>query len=300
MRQAAAVAVVVSLIVVWPVRPQAWGFEAHKLIAERAIDLLPAEIRPFFQKHRTFIVEHSVDPDLWRNAGFDEEPPRHFLDMDAYGAPPFADLPPEYDRAVQKYGADFVRRNGTLPWRVAEVYGQLRRSFDLQKRRVPGYALENVKFYSAVLAHYVADGHVPLHAVLNYDGQLTGQSGIHSRWETELVLLTRSQLHLTPPPVTRVTDPRAFMFDVLTGAFPYAEQILRADSLAVAGKDEYDRAYFDALFTSTRPILEQQLSKAVAAVTSVIASAWEDGGRPDLPLDPPEEVRKIRRAAGTP
>lgn len=300
MRQAAALAVVVSLIVVWPVRPQAWGFEGHKLIAERAIDLLPTEIRPFFQKHRMFIVEHSVDPDLWRNAGFDEEPPRHFLDMDAYSAPPFTDLPREYDRAVQTYGADFVRRNGTLPWRVSEVYGQLRRSFDLQRRRVPGYALENVKFYSAVLAHYVADGHVPLHAVLNYDGQLTGQAGIHSRWETDLVLIMRNELHLTPPPIAHVQDPRAFMFDVLTNAFPYAEQILSADRLAVAGKDEYDRAYFDALFTSTRPILEQQLSKAVAAVASAITSAWEDGGRPDLPLDPPAEARKVRRTSGTP
>ena len=295
MRQAAAAALVIAIIALMPVRPRAWGFEVHKLIADRAIDLLPGQIRPFFQKHRTFIVEHAVDPDLWRNAGFTEEPPRHFVDLDAYGPPPFAELPAEYDRAIQTYGAEFVLRNGTLPWRTAEMYGQLRRSFELQKSRVPGYALENVKFYSAVLAHYVADGHVPFHAVLNYNGQLTGQIGIHSRWETELVILRRSDWTITPTPLAHVSDPRGAMFDVLKAGFPLAEQILRADKEAVAGKDEYDRAYFDAMFDATRPIMEQQLSRAVGAVASFITSAWEDAGRPDLPVDPPVEVKKVRR-----
>ena len=67
-------------------RPAAWGFEAHRLIADRAIDLLPAAIRPFFVKHRAFIAEHAIDPDLWRTAGWTEEPPQHFLDLDAFGA----------------------------------------------------------------------------------------------------------------------------------------------------------------------------------------------------------------------
>ena len=50
--------------------------------------LLPPEIRPFFQKFRTTVVEHAIDPDTYRTMGFVEEPPRHFLDMDAYGAVP--------------------------------------------------------------------------------------------------------------------------------------------------------------------------------------------------------------------
>ena len=179
-------------------RPDAWGFDVHRFITDRAIDLLPDPIRPFYQKHRAFIVERSIDPDLWRNAGWTEEPPRHFVDLDAYGRPPFGDLPREFDRAVERYGADFVLRNGTLPWRTAEIYGQLRRNFEIQKRGGTGYALENVKFHSAVLAHYVEDGHVPFHAVLNYDGQLTGQHGIHSRWESELVARHRAALQLGP------------------------------------------------------------------------------------------------------
>ena len=88
----------------------------------------------------------------------------------------------------------------------------------------PGTRLENIKFHSAVLAHYVEDGHVPFHAVLNYDGQLTGQHGIHSRWESELVARHRTALQLAPPPVVAVSDMRAYMFDVLQGSFPHVER----------------------------------------------------------------------------
>ena len=296
MRGAAAILAVVVLLLGSSIEPFAWGFDVHRFITDRAIDLLPETIRPFYQKHRAFIVERSVDPDLWRNAGWAEEPPRHFVDLDAYGRPPFGELPREYDRAVEKYGREFVERNGTLPWRAAEIYGQLRRNFELQKKGVPGYSLENIKFYSALLAHYVEDGHVPFHAVLNYDGQLTGQHGIHSRFETELVLRNLKDLRLAPPAVVPVTDARTYLFDVLQTSFPHVETILAADKAAVAGREEYDDAYFGVLYRDTRPIVEQRLSAAISGVASAIAGAWEAGGRPALPLDPPRENRKVRRA----
>ncbi len=191
-----------------------------------------------------------------------------------------------------------MHRNGTLPWRASEIYGQLKRNFELQKKGVPGYSLENIKFYSAVLAHYVEDGHVPFHAVLNYDGQLTGQRGIHSRWETELVMRNIKDLRLAPPPVAAVSDARTYMFDVLQASFPYAAKILQADKAAVAGRDEYDDEYFRLLYRDTRPILEQRLSAAISSVASAIVGAWEGGGRPTLPLDPPREIRKVQKPAG--
>ena len=54
----------------------------HTLIVDQAITLLPAELKPFFEKRRAFIVERSIDPDLWRNVGWTSEPPNHFLDLD--------------------------------------------------------------------------------------------------------------------------------------------------------------------------------------------------------------------------
>jgi hypothetical protein len=285
--------VAIALMIALPAHPKAWGLDVHRFITDRAIDLLPEAVRPFYQKHRAYIVEHSIDPDLWRSAGWTDEQPRHFLDLDAYGTPPFVNLPRDYDRAIQQWGREMVDRNGTLPWRTQDVYGQLQRTFDRQRRGLGGYTLENVKFYSAVLAHYTEDGHVPLHAVVNYDGQLTGQQGIHSRWETELVLRAMPTLHLKFAEPAPVTDPRNYMFGVLEASFPGAAVILKADKLAIDGRDQYDDEYFRILDRETRPLLEQQLSTAVTAVASMIYGAWDAAGRPPMPLDPPKEIRKV-------
>jgi hypothetical protein len=240
------------------------------------------------------MVERSIDPDLWRLVGWDEEPPRHFLDMDAYGAYPFPDLPRDYDRAVERYGIEFVRQNGLLPWRVAEMYGRLRRAFEEQKKGGSDYALSNARFYSAVLAHYASDAHVPLHAILNYDGQLTGQRGIHARFEAELFERYRDRLQVTPPQLGPIRDPRAFAFDVLLSSYQASAAVLAADAKAVAGRTQYDDGYFDALFADLHGTLEERLSGSIAAVSALIEGAWEAAGKPSLPLDSPRRVRSVR------
>ncbi len=297
MRRLLVLPALLAILILGAAHPRAWGFDVHRFIADRAIDLLPEGLRPFYEKHRAFIVEHAVDPDLWRTAGWTAETPHHFTDLDAYGPPPFAALPRDYDRAVQQWGRDFVERNGTLPWRTAEIYGQLQRAFEQAGRGGAPWALENVQFYSAVLAHYVADGHVPLHAVVNYDGQLTGQQGIHSRWETELVLREMHDLQLSPAPARPIGDPRAFMFETLEAAYPGAAVILQADTTAVAGREVYDDEYFRVLDRGTRALLTRQLSASISDVASMIYGAWDAAGRPDLPLEAPREVRKVRRVA---
>lgn len=273
---------------------RAWGFNGHKFITDRAIDLLPPELRPFFQKHRVTIVEHSIDPDTYRTMGFTEEPPRHFVDMDAYGPFPFRDLPHDYQEAVAKRGVDFVLKNGTLPWRTQEIYDQLREAF----RQLPTapYARDNVKLFSAVLSHYIGDAHQPFHAALNYDGQLTNQQGIHSRFETELFDRYHDKLRIAPGPLTSVPDARAFVFGTLTDSFTFVEPILAADRDAVRGRTEYDDAYFAQMFEKTSPIMEKRMSGAMTAIASLIASAWTEAGKPSLPPDaPPRPPRPIRR-----
>jgi hypothetical protein len=272
----------------------AWGFEAHRYIMDRAIDRLPPELRPFFDRARPFLLERSVDPDLWRLAGWEEEPSRHFLDMDAYGAYPFPDLPRDYDRAVERYGVEFVHKNGLVPWRVAEMYGRLRRAFEDAKKGTSDYALSNARFYSAVLAHYISDAHVPLHAVVNYDGQVTGQWGIHSRFESELFERYRDTLRVEPQALGHVDDARAFTFDVLLSSYKASAVVLAADAKAVAGRTQYDDGYFALLYGELRDTLEDRLAGSIAAVSGLIASAWEDAGRPSLPLDQPRTVKPVR------
>jgi hypothetical protein len=282
----------VCLLVAAAPRPaMAWGFAGHRYIMESAIPLLPAAIRPFFVANRTAIVEHAIDPDLWRTAGWTQEETRHFLDMDAYGPYPFPDLPHVEADAVTRYGREFVDKNGTLPWHTQEIYTKLVEAFT-QKA---GYSRENIRFFSSVIAHYVTDAHVPFHASLNYDGQLTGQWGIHSRFETELFERYRSTLTISPRPPAPIANTREFIFDTLTASFPLVRPLLDADKAAIAGRESYDDTYFTLFFSKARPILEQRLSDSITGVASVITAAWVEAGRPAVPLEVPWTPRKVRR-----
>ena len=298
MRKGLSVALVA--LALWTLRPvsvDAWGFNGHKFITDRAIDLLPQELRPFFQKFRTTIVEHSIDPDTYRTMGFAEEPPRHFLDMDAYGPFPFKDLPHDYKEAVTKRGVDFVLKNGTVPWRAEEIYNRLRDAFKQLAGPNPApFARDDIKLFSAVLSHYIADSHQPFHAALNYDGQLTGQQGIHSRFETELFDRFQDKLKIAPPPLAPIASAREFMFTTLTDSFTHVDAILAADRDAIQGRTLYDDGYFEKMFEKTGPIMEKRMSASMTGVASMITQAWTDAGKPALPAEaPPRTPRAIRR-----
>jgi hypothetical protein len=274
-----------------PAPADAWSFSVHRFIADRAIVLLPPAIRPFFETYRTTFVEHAIDPDTYRTMGWQEEPSRHFLDMDAYGPFPFASLPHDYNQAVAARGADFVAKNGLLPWRTEEMYGRLREAF---KQTTP-YARDDIKLFSAVVGHYIGDAFQPFHAAVNYDGQLTGQQGIHARFETEMFDRYADKLRIAPDPIQPVANVREFTFATLADSFSVVEAILAADRVAVQGKAEYDDAYFDAMLEKTRPILQKRISQAITGVASVITAAWTDAGKPALPPEAPRTVRKVQR-----
>jgi hypothetical protein len=287
----------VLAIILSAVHPQplyAWGFNGHRFLTERAIELLPPEIRPFFQAFRTAVVEHSIDPDTYRTIGFTEEPPRHFLDMDAYGPFPFRTLPHDYKEAVAARGEAFVIKNGTVPWRTVEIYGQLRDAF--KQLSTSPYARDNVKLFSSVVAHYVGDSFQPLHAAVNYDGQMTNQQGIHARFETEMFDRYRSKLRIAPAGVAPVADVREFLFATLSDSFQQVDPILAADLEATRGRTLYDDGYFEVLFEKTGPIMEKRMSGAITAIASLITAAWTEAGRPPLPVEaPPRPPRPIRR-----
>lgn len=272
------------LVVLIPRRAEAWGFDAHKFIADQAIALLPPELRTFFHQRRVMFVEHAIDPDLWRNVGFSDEPPRHFLDIDAYGTYPFDALPRDYDAAVRKFGEEKVRVNGQLPWRAAEIYDRLFRAFQQMKGgQAPGWTDDNIIFFSSVLSHYVSDAHVPFHAVVNFDGQLTGQHGVHSRFESELFSRLRSTLKIAPVARAPITSARDAVFDILLTSTTLTEPVLAADRNAIGTREYYDDQYFEAFATGgARAVLERRVNDAIAAVAAIITGAWEAGGKPEM------------------
>jgi hypothetical protein len=292
-----AAAIALMLVLACSGRAQAWGFDAHKFIMERAIALLPPPLRPLYEAHRTTLIERSIDPDTWRTAGFaHEEDSNHFLDFDwqGYGPYPFTALPRDYTTAVAKFGRDRIRENGTLPWRVEEVHGTLRRAFEDYARR-GAFGRNDIIFFSAWLTHYISDAHVPFHAVINHDGQLTGQNGIHARFESTMFERYRDRLTVTPKAIGAITDPRAFAWETLLQSNRLVPAILKADLEAIGARDEYDTAYYEAFFKANRAVLEQRLGDAIAATAAMITGAWEAAGKPAVPVSPPPRPQRRAR-----
>jgi hypothetical protein len=288
------VAAILALILV-PTPAVAWGVLGHRIIMARAIDLLPPELKPFFVQHKDEIVVRVLDPDMWRVAGWPENP-NHFLDFGVpeYGKFPFAELPRDYGEALRKFGRPVIERNGLLPWRFAEFFGQLQRGFEGFRRQAP-YSVSDVILFSACGAHYIQDAHQPFHASDNYDGQLTGQRGIHARFERDLIERFEKRLKLSPAPPKPILNPRDAAFEVLLDSYRLVDGVLQADKAAVAGKEVYDDEYYEKFFTAVTPLLERRLSEAVTATAGMIVGAWEAAGRPQVLLREPRPLEKVAR-----
>jgi hypothetical protein len=119
---------------------------------------------------------------------------------------------------------------------------------------------------------------------VNHDGQLTGQRGVHSRWEALLFERSVKQLKLSPTPIPPIRSPRDFIFDVVREGTKLAAVVLEADRVAIGTRDVYDDAYYAALFKGSRAVLERRIDESTAAVAAMIAGAWEAAGRPPVPV----------------
>jgi hypothetical protein len=298
MRKVLPVAAACLLACLTPSRSFAWGAAAHRDVMRRAIARLPPDIKPFFDRVGDEVVLRVNDPDLWRNVPWPEDP-NHFLNFGAaeLGPYPFELLPREYGAALEKFGAQALDRIGRLPWREQEEYGNLRRAFERMGRGAP-YAVSDTVLFSAVAAHYLQDAYEPLHATNNYDGQLTQQNGIHSRFETALFERFGSRLTLAPPPVRPITSPRDAAFTALLESYRRVQPILDADRAAVAGRSSYDDDYFEQFFAKAKPVLEERLSQAISATAALIVGAWEAAGRPSLRIDVSRSPQKVRVRPG--
>jgi hypothetical protein len=295
MRKASIVTAAVLAATLVPAPAFAWGFVGHRYIMGRAIDLLPPDLKPFFTHYRDEIVARAVDPDLWRNAAWEDDP-HHFINFGAreFGEFPFNDLPRDYGAALEKFGRSTLNRLGMLPWRLSEEFGNLRRAFEGFKRE-SAYGPGDVVLFAPVTSHYIQDAHQPLHASNNYDGQLTGNTGIHARFERDLIERFQARLTVTPAPPSGTRNARDAGFAALLSSYQLVDPILKADSEAIAGKDVYDDEYFEKFFTKVRPILEKRLAESITATAGVIVGAWEAAGKPTLKLQGARPLEKVRK-----
>lgn len=267
-----------------------WGFRSHRNIHAAAIAGMPDEIKSFFEKYSEFLIEESVRPDL-RRRDDPAEGPNHYINLERFGEYPFDDFPLQYDKAIDTYGKDTLASYGLAVWRVDHWFDSLTVAMSEKD-------LDRILLYAADIGHYIADLHMPLHTTVNYDGQLTGQRGVHRRFETDLPERFDSLYSWDIPEARFVDDPLTWIFDITLESYRLIDDLYAADMKAKAGVPEdelytierrnnrnfyiYNDTYYELFHEALDGMVEDRLRLSTKRIRDIWYTAWIKAGKPDL------------------
>jgi hypothetical protein len=362
----------------YPAESSCWGFFGHRKINYQAVFSLPPPLIFFFKKHLQYLSSHAVDADMRRYATA-HEAPRHYIDLDRYGTPPFPELPRNWTDALLQYSSfrtvlvqgdtlnlllgpvcpddslvyfnpallhptdssgsvtrqefrqffqqqllpqfyeekwsvlpaaleaafclqllpcqeifasDHLSQHGILPYHLEQLLQRLSRAFAEKD-------LARILRHAADMGHYIGDAHVPLHTTENYNGQLTGQDGIHAFWESRLPeLFAEEEYSFWVGKASLIEQPQSYFWQMvfdshelvdsvlrieksLRASFPLDHQLCyeqRGASLVKTQCREFAAAYHRHL----GDMVEKRMQDAVRAVANAWFTAWIMAGQPDL------------------
>jgi Zinc dependent phospholipase C len=247
------------------------------LIARLAVEALPASaLKRTLELHEADLQEDAVAPDEILRARYGKaEAIRHYIDLEYYGADPFAALKPDIAAMELEYGAGTLEKSGTLPWTIEEM------AQGVQQAWRKGDCAQ-VTVLSGYLAHYVGDATQPLHTTRYYDGYPQDR-GMHARLEGavdrsvgEVEQLARPQVH-----VARIDSVWAAAITELRDGNPLvagtidADRSARAETGPKAG-DEFDRA----LMRREMAMAARQVAEAASVLASIWLYEWNQAGNP--------------------
>ncbi|MEJ7912847.1 MAG: zinc dependent phospholipase C family protein [Chitinophagaceae bacterium] len=268
-----------------------WGFLVHRTVNQLAIYELPKNLQRFFHSNRTYLVKESVRPDERRQKDL-LEAAKHFIDLEAYGDSAAWKMSWSWKEATATFSSDTLLKYGYVPYVVMAVKERLTEAFRLKNK-------DSILFYAADLGHYVGDMHVPLHTTLNYNGQLTGQVGLHSLWESMIPelelknydLSSRHKATYLREPEQQVWAAVRHAFDLTKNVFALEREVTQAFTPAQKyrtqmrrGKEvksytsDFARAYSKRLGNT----VNEQLISSVNLLADLWITSWIDAGRPDL------------------
>jgi hypothetical protein len=266
-----------------------WGFFGHEKINRLAVFTLPPEMIGFYKKNIQYLTEASVNPDR-RRYTVAEEAPRHFIDIDDYGDSAILKLPRYWEDAVKKYGEDTLQARGVVPWHVARMYYRLKEAFMIRDPK-------RILSVSAELGHYIADANVPLHTTKNYNGQLTGQTGIHALWESRLPELFFDEYNFFTGRATYVGNIQLHAWNAVTQANQALDSVLlfekqvfektgdRKFNFETKGRQTVkvvSSKYAEHYHRMLAGMVERQMRASIKMTGDVWFTAWVDAGQPDI------------------
>ncbi len=248
-----------------------WGANGHKIINRRSTFSLPPAMS--FLNWADSLAAHSSDADYRRSAD-PNEAPRHFIDIDEY--PEFiatGRIQQDLDSLIAIHGSSFVYDTGILPFSIMATVDSVKKYFQLRN-------FQKAMLHTADLGHYVGDGHQPLHITRNYDGQYTNQTGVHSRYETQLINRDSGNIIYNFENAVYVSNINQFVFNFLYHNYAYVDSVLRYDSLARAIAGGYNTSYYQIYWQLAGNFTQMLFNNASHFITDLVYTAWVNSGSP--------------------
>lgn len=250
-----------------------WGYQAHYLINARISFSFNEEMEQFLP-WAPILEEHGADADK-RKPYTPGESIKHYIDIDNY--PGFLNegcIPHSLDSVISIYGSEFVYDQGILPWATLATFDSLTQCF---VRRDWNKAV----LFAADLGHYVADGHMPLHITANYNGGLSGNYGIHSRFESTMINTYIQQISYTGDSIHFIYNVQDYIFNYIYENYVYVDSIIAADNYAqnLTGNSSSTQ-YTEALWQQTQHFTIPLFKKSSNTIASLMYTAWCLAGKP--------------------
>lgn len=267
-----------------------WGFFAHQKINRLAVFTLPPEMIGFYKQNIGYIIEKSVNPDKRRYA-VKAEAARHYIDIDVYGDSAVYKMPRYWNDAVTKYSEDTLNAYGIVPYHINRVSWWLIEAFKNKDS-------EQILRLSADIGHYIADANVPLHTTENYNGQLTGQYGIHGFWESRLPELFFDGYDLLTGKAEYIADIQLYAWDAVVKAHEALDSVLVFEEELTGKYPESKKFGFEERGQRTvrthtydfskdyhrrlSGMVERRMRASIKMVGDIWLSCWIKAGQPNL------------------
>jgi len=253
-----------------------WGEKAHRKINSSCVEFFPKELN-HLKTWAPMLANHGSDADF-RKKDDKNEFVKHFIDIDNYDDFNNKHLIEEnFEKACLKYGKEKVMKEGTLPWVTDSTYRVLVQNFKTEN-------WDLAVLTAADLGHYVGDGFMPLHIAANYNGQLSGQTGIHRRYEETMIDLHIENIQFKISTCSKVENIHSYVFNYIYSNYSYVKSLLQADKQAyeLAG-NQYNEIYYESLWEKSNLFTVKLLEESSKTLAGLIYSAWLEAGKPKIP-----------------
>jgi len=194
----------------------------------------------------------------------------------------------------KKYIAvDEFSDHGIVPYHLVWMQRKLKEAFEQKD-------ITRILRTSAELGHYLGDAHVPLHTTENYNGQLTGQIGIHGFWESRIPeLFADKEYDYFVGKANYIENNIDYYWDIVLDSHALVDSVLLIEK-DLSQKFETDlqycyeergtqmiqtqcKEYAEAYSNRMNGMVEERMRGAILAIGSAWYTAWVDAGQPELP-----------------